>query len=470
MLSVVGIGVAFWIIKNDSEEDPVNAAPESSPEVTQRPAAAPSKPSPLSKLTSFKEKFSKSTDTASKPKKSTSLLSGLLSKINPGKNKPDETTSQTTPTPNLREYLSSEKKEADKILPDAENASSEQAPLGSAGILATPTESVDEEKTLSKEEEGNIEKEIKLSSELSELKAKHDKLEALFNEKSTEYEKSKESLNNELENRKEFNKVKDLLEKELKDSKDKAHEIQEELNTAQTENENQKKRNAQLEEKTGKLEKELLQKEDKINDLVKRMQTFGSPTTAQRPPVMEEKQQGSNVEETSKADPAPAEQGPLDQPPEKQPQDDPPEKSDPEKTTHPPEESPQSENTLSPTRLQNAMTPQEEALSQSVKKLPEPKKTETEVPQIDEEEKKPKEQSLEEGSTQKGGFTLNLSIDQEPPATEEPEKEEPEEEEFLKLQPDVLSGDPQETDNIKTPDEPPQSPPEDASDNQKPNS
>jgi len=72
-LSAVGIGVAFWIIKNDSEEDPVNAAPEISPEVTQTPAAPPPKLSLLSKLTSLKGKFSKSTDTASEPKKSTFL-------------------------------------------------------------------------------------------------------------------------------------------------------------------------------------------------------------------------------------------------------------------------------------------------------------------------------------------------------------------------------------------------------------
>ena len=90
-------------------------------------------------------------------------------------------------------------------------------PGGTAGITTVPVDPIApiEEKTLSQEEEQSIEKEIEISTELAELKEKYDKLDSMYNEKSSEHEKSKESLDNELEHRKEFNKVKDLLEKEL---------------------------------------------------------------------------------------------------------------------------------------------------------------------------------------------------------------------------------------------------------------
>ena len=100
----------------------------------------------------------------------------------------------------------------------------------------------------------------------TELKAKYAKVETLFAEKSVNLEKSEKALNNELKNQKEFNKLKDILEKEIKDSKDKISTLQSDLRNAQTESQTQLKRVSQLEEKVKKLEKDVLTSETAIHD------------------------------------------------------------------------------------------------------------------------------------------------------------------------------------------------------------
>ena len=99
-----------------------------------------------------------------------------------------------------------------------------------------------------------------------ELKAQYAKLEALFAEKSLNLEKSEKNLNNELKNQKEFNKVKDILEKELKESKDRLRQFQGDLSTAETDTQTQLKRVSQLEEKVKNLEGDILVAEGAIND------------------------------------------------------------------------------------------------------------------------------------------------------------------------------------------------------------
>jgi len=257
-LSAIGIGIVFWLLKMDSEESQNDSVPENALENTQTPVESPEKLTSESKFTSQKE------------------------------------IQVETKTPNLREFYGNEKIETDEAIQnkDGDKASDQQILTDTASITtspAQPSEVSNEKKSLSPNEEENIEREIELSAELIELKEKYDKLESMFDEKSTEYEKAKESLDNELGNRKEFNKVKDVLEKELKESKDRTRSAQGELKNTQTENENQKKRTEQLEEKTGQLEKDLLKKEDKIDDLVKRMQTFASPSTSAIPPKTEQK-------------------------------------------------------------------------------------------------------------------------------------------------------------------------------------
>ncbi len=105
-----------------------------------------------------------------------------------------------------------------------------------------------------------------LLAEQKELKTQYGKLENLFAEKSLGLEKSERTLTNELKNQKEFNKIKDILEKEIKDAKDKIRDLQTELSTAQTETQTQLKRVSQLEEKVKKLEMDVLTSEAAIND------------------------------------------------------------------------------------------------------------------------------------------------------------------------------------------------------------
>jgi len=106
----------------------------------------------------------------------------------------------------------------------------------------------------------------KPTSEDSALKEKNTRLEALFKEKSEELEKTHNALANEIKNRKEFNKVKDILEKELRETKDNARKVQVELNTASTEIAGLKKRINQLEEKVSVAEKAKIKNEDTVKE------------------------------------------------------------------------------------------------------------------------------------------------------------------------------------------------------------
>lgn len=471
VLSVIGMGAVFWLLKNDPEKDQSDNAPESKPESAQAtteptakspieplaesPALSPPKSKPLSIFTSLKKK---SADFDLKSKLPLGLLKGALSKIKLGKSKSDDAAPETMPMPNLKEDLVSENTDTGETVQDESTASNQQTPPVETSIEIIPPEAPEEKTTISKEEEENIGKEIELAGELSELKEKYDKLETLFSEKSTEHEKTKQSLNYELENRKEFNKVKDLLEKELRDSKDKTRSAQGELNNVQTENENQKKRSAELEEKSNKLEKDLLQKDDKIDDLVKKMQAFASPSTAAVPPESEEKKEESSAEKAPQEDPTPD-----DQPQNDLTQTDPPAENTQTEATSPPEGTLQNKDTSDEDlSSQNTTATENEDKSVALNKSSPPVPTEQETVQQNEEGEESKPPSTKDEPTQKGGFKLDLTIDQDLP-------DKSEKEDFLKLQPDVLSGESQETDSKEKSEDASQSPPKDVSDDQKPN-
>ncbi|MBI5415640.1 MAG: hypothetical protein HZA29_02380 [Candidatus Omnitrophica bacterium] len=127
------------------------------------------------------------------------------------------------------------------------------------------------------EEEKRIEQEIDLTARLEEWKEKYGRLDKIFQEKSAALAKNEELLQAELNNRKEFNKFKDMLEKDLKDARDKARTVQVELNGTRAEAESYKKRVNQSEEKVTKMEKALLAKDDEIAGLVKRLETKPAP-------------------------------------------------------------------------------------------------------------------------------------------------------------------------------------------------
>ena len=101
-----------------------------------------------------------------------------------------------------------------------------------------------------------------LQTQYNGLQAKLDKMEVLLTEKNATLEKSEKALANELKNRKEFNKIKDILERELRETKDNGKQLQINTNSAQMESESLRNRIRQLEEKVKETEKEVFMKEE----------------------------------------------------------------------------------------------------------------------------------------------------------------------------------------------------------------
>ena len=78
-------------------------------------------------------------------------------------------------------------------------------------------------------------------------KAKYERLETLFQEKSIVIGKIEQALNNEIKNRTEFEDFKYLLEEEIEKGKEKRRQLQMELNSLKIENENLRSKMAELE-------------------------------------------------------------------------------------------------------------------------------------------------------------------------------------------------------------------------------
>ncbi len=136
----------------------------------------------------------------------------------------------------------------------------------------------------------SIDREVELSiandelkNQLVQIQERYDKLDKLFLEKSETLEKTLKDLEHEQKNRKEFNKVKDLLEKEIKDSKTIAKKAEAELNSIKSESGSYTTRITQLEEKIKKLEGELYSKEDLLEEQRKKISEFSSTATAKPP-------------------------------------------------------------------------------------------------------------------------------------------------------------------------------------------
>lgn len=107
-------------------------------------------------------------------------------------------------------------------------------------------------------------------------------LEKILKEQTEECSRLHAELKNEINNRKNFNQVKDLLEKELAETKETSRKAQNELKTAHLESENLQKRILITEEKIKNLEKKVLEKEREIelilskNDHSAKQQTISS--------------------------------------------------------------------------------------------------------------------------------------------------------------------------------------------------
>lgn len=124
---------------------------------------------------------------------------------------------------------------------------------------------------LDNEQTQKIDQEVALSIKTDELQKQFDvineknqKLESLVTEKNEALEKVQKELDYEQKHRKEFNTIKDVLEKELKETKDASKQIQRDFNSLKTESQTYTSRISQLEDKIKKLEKACIEKDDKI--------------------------------------------------------------------------------------------------------------------------------------------------------------------------------------------------------------
>ena len=155
---------------------------------------------------------------------------------------------------------------------------------------------------ISEDEKKVIEKEVQLSFELEELKEKYARLERMLSEKNSELDQTKQFLDSELKAKKEFNKVKDILEKEIKENKDKGLALKSQLNIVKTENENASRQIEQFEEKILSLERELLAKQQENERMVGQLK--GNETIIQQLKenirILEEKQKQQAVPEPVK--------------------------------------------------------------------------------------------------------------------------------------------------------------------------
>ena len=142
---------------------------------------------------------------------------------------------------------------------------------------------------------GDIQKTMDLEIELHELKEKYERLDQLFKEKSEELDRKDTALNNELKTKKEFNKVKDILEKEIKDTKDSVHKFGLELTASHADIEAHKKKVSQLEEKLKTTEQEARQKEIEANDFNKQFQSANSSLQAKAQEIQKKENEISEL-------------------------------------------------------------------------------------------------------------------------------------------------------------------------------
>ena len=333
-------------------------------------------------------------------------IEDILKKLNIGKKNDPEPepepeladSSEETPLSRLKEHFQQQ----------PEDIPADDPQTGTASIKTVPADKPVKEKPLPEPQGEEKEAPASSSSELNELQEKYEKLDALFKEKGAELQKAQESLENEVRDRKEFNTVKDLLEKELKDSKDRTRDIKVEGENTKSEIERHQKRAALLEEKMALLERELVEKDDKINDLVKRLQTEEPPESQETAPALGE----APIPEAIFASPATAATPPVMEEPKKE-----------EDIAPAPEETPP----------------------------PDEKPSEPEAPEVPAEEEVPSVEIPSEEN--KDTPQASSSFEAEPPEPyEEPsEDEEPEgadEGGFLKLQPDIVSAEPEESISI----------------------
>lgn len=221
--------------------------------------------------------------------KSGGFWAKLTSKIGKNKENPLDDIPEPTPLPSLQEHLDTLKKGQSKRRDQGQEedtvSDSGKAVTGTAAMRTTSVaeqEQSSEKMNVPKESvvEGNnspdlpiakpsesMERELEASSQLEALKAKYKKLDEMFQEKSEELQKADNTLMNEMKNRQDFDKLKELLEGELRDVKGRARELQQSLRDARMETEFQKNQAVELKEQISQLEVNLDKKDDALDKI-----------------------------------------------------------------------------------------------------------------------------------------------------------------------------------------------------------
>ena len=297
IIVIAGLGGIFWIIKNDKETDSIFAVEKLEPEdilgvisPTQEPDESIMPPPPPEQILAgpaltedgqvvSKVKSSPLTAITAKLGELTEKLKGLkipkIPEINAlkskfGKKKIDDAVS--TDSSGDKDQMAALRDQlhlTDNFsIPDEDNseAPKDEGPLtGTASLKTSPsfempqiqgaTDPFNEEPQIYAPAQPPAQSET--SDKTNELREKYDKLQALFEEKSAELENTKKQIQNETQNRKEFEKIKSLLESELNNTKEKTRNIQVKLNSLNAENESYKTQIVHLEEKNSLLERNI---------------------------------------------------------------------------------------------------------------------------------------------------------------------------------------------------------------------
>lgn len=303
VIVIVGLGAIFWIIKNDKgpdslfsvekiepeqilggsmdaqePDDPImppspplerifsdSALMEDTPDA--EPATEKAKSNPLSSIIGKLSALTKNLKVANLKGLKIPNIGGLKSKF--GKKKDavplsDETGSDLDDIASLKEQLHlnddlSIMEENIEEPPEPELPKTGTASLTTSPALETPAmqglstpgpEETPSSKPGQKTETLNSE----AAALAKDLQEKYEKLQALFDEKSAECANTKQLFKNEQQNRNEFEKVKEILETELTESKEKARNIQLKLDEINKENDNYKAKISKMEAKIAELE------------------------------------------------------------------------------------------------------------------------------------------------------------------------------------------------------------------------
>ncbi len=198
-----------------------------------------------------------------------------------------------TPLRGLPEEIKKGIAEATKARKDQQQA----LESGTAGLriqsvstaVSSPVQPVDQV-SVKKETERSLQMD-ELKNQFDGLKEKHQILVSLHEEKLVALEKAEQALGYEQKNRKDFNKVKDVLEKELKEVKDQSRAFQVAAKNSEMEAQSYQKRVNQLENKVKEVEKEVFVKEDDLKSAQKESQTFKAKISELEKSLLEERHQ-----------------------------------------------------------------------------------------------------------------------------------------------------------------------------------